>query len=157
MQTPPRKPLSPSRGDANVNKLFNQTFVIYMPLQHRLVAPGWRVSRTLVGTYTFTRAGHEYLDLSWVLSTYEFCCICTLVIASPNDNHNSEKLHDRFWSGSAILMVAPLSVSCKNPHPQSKFQPIALQCTSNWSVFILLFKSTGKNNHLTYSTCCLVF
>ena len=51
--------------------------------------------------------------------------------ASPNDIHNSEKLRNRFWSGSAILDAAPLYVSCKNPHPQSKFRSIALQRTSN--------------------------
>ena len=49
------------------------------------------------------------------------------VITSPNDIHNSEKLRNRFWSGSAILIAAPLYVSCKNPHPQSKFRPIAYQ------------------------------
>ena len=39
-----------------------------------------------------------------------------LFLASPNDIHNSEKLCNRFWSGSAILNAAPLYVSC-NPIP----------------------------------------
>ena len=52
-------------------------------------------------------------------------------LASPNNIHNSKKLRNRFWSGSAILIAAPLYVSCKNPHPQSKFRPIALHRTSN--------------------------
>ena len=54
-----------------------------------------------------------------------------LHLASPNDIHNSEKLRNPFLSGSAILNAAPLYVSCKNAHPQSKFRPIALQRTSN--------------------------
>ena len=54
-----------------------------------------------------------------------FKCRQDLTIASPNDIHNSEKLRNPFWSGSAILNAAPLYVSCKNPHPQSKFWPIA--------------------------------
>ena len=53
------------------------------------------------------------------------------LLASPNDIHNSEKLHNPFWSGSAILNAAPLYVPCKNPHSQLKFRPIALQHTSN--------------------------
>ena len=72
----------------------------------------------------------------------------SLFVASPNDIHNSEKLRNPFLSGSAILNAAPLYVSCKNAHPQSKFRPIALQHTSNWSAFVLLFNSAGKNNHV---------
>ena len=70
-----RKPLSPGCGDANVINLFSQTFIIYMPLQHRPVGPGWRVSRTLVAMCTCTRADHEFLQLTWTcadMSTYEF-------------------------------------------------------------------------------------
>ena len=53
-----------------------------------------------------------------------------LRVASPNDIHNSEKFRI-FCSESVILNVAPLYVSCKNQHPQSKFLPIALQRISN--------------------------
>ena len=62
-----RKPLSPGCGDVNVMNLFSQTFIIYMPLQHRPVAPGWRVSRTSVAMCTCTTVDHEFLDLCWVL------------------------------------------------------------------------------------------
>ena len=83
-----------------------------------------------------------YVCMSWVDRLPR-----SLELASPNDIHNSEKLRNPFWSGSAILIAAPLYVSCKNTHPQSKFRPIALQRTSNWSPFVLLFNSAGKNNH----------
>ena len=65
-------------------------------------------------------------------------------VVSPNDIHNSEKLRNPFLSGSAVLNAATWYVSCKNAHPQSKFRPIALQCTYNWSAFVLL---AGNNNH----------
>ena len=82
-----------------------------------------------------TSIGYRVTDTSQC----EMSCVMVVVVsllplpivASPNDIHNSEKLRNRFWSGSAILIVASLYVSCKNPHPQSKFRPIALQCTSN--------------------------
>ena len=46
MQSPPRT--SPGCGDANVINVFNQTFIIYMLLEHRPVIPGQSVSRTSV-------------------------------------------------------------------------------------------------------------
>ena len=42
-------------------------------------------------------------------------------VVSLNDIHNSEKLHNAFLSGSAILNAALLYMKCKNVHQQSKF------------------------------------
>ena len=39
-----------------------------------------------------------------------------------------------------------LYVPCKNSHPRSKSRPITLQPISNWSTFVHLFSSAGKNN-----------
>ena len=46
------------------------------------------------------------------------------------------------------MIAAPLYVSCKNPHTQSKFWLIALQRTSNCSAFVLLINSAGKNDQI---------
>ena len=51
------KPLSPGCGDANVINLFKQIFIIYLPLQHRPVALGWRVSITMC---TCNRVSHYF-------------------------------------------------------------------------------------------------
>ena len=48
-------------------------------------------------------------------------------------------------TGSAILNAAPLYVPCKNSHSRSKFWQIALKRISNWSAFVHLFNSAGKN------------
>ena len=76
--------------------------------------------------------------------------LCTFVtvppgppeVASPNDIHNSEKLRNPFWSGSAILNAAALCVSYKNPHPQSKFRPIAHQIEALSFFFSILLVRT---------------
>ena len=65
--------------------------------------------------------------------------------SESNNIHYIEKLRNGFWSRSAILNVAPLYVPCKNSHSQSKTPQIALQRISNWSAFVHLFNSVGKN------------
>ena len=64
MQPPPRKFQSPCCGDANVISVFNQAFIIYMPLQHRPVTPGWRVSRTFVQIHV------QYQQPTWILAQF---------------------------------------------------------------------------------------
>ena len=70
--------------------------------------------------------------------------------ASPNNIHNSEKLRNRFWSGSAILIVALLYVSCKNPHPQSKFTPIALYNAHQVEALSFFFSDLLKKFYLFF-------
>ena len=69
------------------------------------------------------------------------------LLASPNDIHNSENCVTAFGAEVPHWMRHRcIYVSCKNPYTQSKFRPIALQRTSNWSAFVL-FNSAGKNHH----------
>ena len=74
-----------------------------------------------------------------VYSASQHCVACS--------GSNSEKLRDRFLSGSAILIAAPLYVSWKKPARTVEFQPTALQRISNRSAFVLLFNSAGRSNH----------
>ena len=73
------KPLSPGCGHANVINLFNQTFRIYIPLQHRPVTPGWRVSRTVFMYQSrpkflqLTRTPVEFYVNLWVLMHLYIC------------------------------------------------------------------------------------
>ena len=79
----------------------------------------------------------------WFSVTYSL--VSSMYVVSPNDIHYIEKLSNGFWSGSAILNAAPFYVPCKNSHSRSKSRPIALQHISNWSTFVHLFNSAGKN------------
>ena len=74
--TPPSKSQSPGCRDENV---FNQTFIIYMTLQHRPVTPGWRIRGNSVAVCACTRVGYNFCNPHGLQSTYEFWCIGTLV------------------------------------------------------------------------------
>ena len=63
MQIPPQKPLSPGCGDAN---LFKQTFIIYMPLQHRPVALGWSLNNSV---YMY-QSRPLFLQLTWTCAEF---------------------------------------------------------------------------------------
>ena len=78
-----------------------------------------------------------------------------VLLASPNDIHYIEKLRNGFWSVSGILNATSLYVPCKNSHSRSKSRQIALQRISNWTAFIHLFNSAGKN--IPFKKILLVF
>ena len=62
---------------------------------------GGKMYRMLVNSLIFIR--NESLFFVSVAATCAF-----QLVANSNDIHYSEKLHKRFWSGSAILNAAPL-------------------------------------------------
>ena len=131
---------------------FSQLTFLQFPARNPPIAYRWKHSITS-GVFL---VGHHYCCYSEIGHCYLTARNCEtrlqLLQASPNDIHSSEKLRNRFCSRSAILKAAPLYMSCKNPYPQSKFRPIALQLTSNWSAFVL--HSAGKNNHILPAFWC---
>ena len=95
--------------------IFQANFYNIHWLQHRSVAPGWRVSITVC---TCTRVGHNFcnshgLVLSF-MSTYEFWCICTLV---------------NLYLGRAVEQLAGcLAKRSKSQQLRSKYNSMQCQC-----------------------------